>query len=90
MKNHTRILLAAALVMVLAGCRNLEPPNFSCPGTAAYQQSMAQRFDPYPENEPGPAIVGARPRGYEKPPPEILRVQPPTDPSRPRWSTQAW
>ena len=91
MKNNTWTLLTtAALATVVAGCRNLAPPNFAYPGTAEYQQSMAQRFDPYPENESGPAIVGARPMEYEKPPAEVLRVQPPVDPLRSRWLPWNW
>jgi hypothetical protein len=51
-------------------------PNFSHPGTEATQQTRAQVFEPYPENEPGPPVVGARPREYEDPRAEVLRVQP--------------
>ena len=69
------VLLTAALVVEVGGCRSLVPPNLTNPGPAAYQQSRALRFDPYPEVEPGPAIVGARPLDYEKPPAEVLRAR---------------
>lgn len=75
--NRLRLVLLAGglggLVGGLAGCRSLTPPSFGNPGPAAYQQSRAQRFDPYPENEPGPPVVGARPMEYEKPAAEVLR-----------------
>lgn len=67
--------LAMVLLLGVCGCRNLAPPSFSRPGPAQSQQSRAQRFDPYPENDPGPEIVGARPRGYERPPAEVHRAR---------------
>jgi hypothetical protein len=54
----------------------MSPPNFFNPGPARDQQMRAQRFDPYPENDVGPEVVGGRPLGYQKPIPE---------PSRARW-----
>ncbi len=57
------------------GCRNLEGPSLVGPGTAASQQARAQRFDPYPENEPGPPVVGSRPAEYQDPPPEVQRAR---------------
>jgi hypothetical protein len=78
--------VAAALLLVVAsllstGCQSLARPNWFSPGPAPYQQSRAQRFDPYPENEPGPEVVGARPRSYQHPLPE---------PSRARWVPWQW
>ena len=74
---HRLVLFALVTcsMAVSAGCRSLAPPNFARPGTAQYQQSMAQQFDPYPENEAGPAVVGGRPRGYQKPAAEVLRAR---------------
>ncbi|NQT15499.1 MAG: membrane or secreted protein [Planctomycetes bacterium] len=74
-------LLAAILVMGSVGCKSVSPPDWFHPGPAASQQSRAERYDPYPENEPGPTIVGARPREYQKPPAE---------PSRARWVPWSW
>ena len=65
--------LAALGSAALAGCANMPPGSH--PGTAQYQRSMAERFDPYPENEPGPAIVGGRPMEFEKPIPETQRAR---------------
>ena len=81
--------MGAVLAAGAVGCR-ATPPNWGNPGSAQYQQSQAQRFDPYPENEPGPQIVGARPMEYDKPPAEVLRVQPPIDPLRARWLPWNW
>ena len=75
MNGFRLVLLTAALVAAVGGCRSLAPPNFYNPGPAAYQQSRALRFDPYPEVEPGPAVVGARPLDYEKPLAEVLRAR---------------
>ena len=74
---HRLVLLGLVTVSTaaLAGCRSLAPPNFARPGTAQYQRSMAQQFDPYPENEAAPAVVGGRPLGYQKPAAEVLRAR---------------
>ena len=57
------------------GCRGVTPPRLAHPGPAEFQRAEAQQFDPYPENEPGPEVVGSRPREYEKPPAEVLRAR---------------
>jgi len=76
-------LLAAMLVLGPAGCRTLAPPNWFRPGTAKYQQERAHQFDPYPEKESGPPIVGVRPLEYQNPPPEVQRTRP--NKLRSRW-----
>jgi hypothetical protein len=67
------------VVVVLAlgssGCGSLARPDWYHPGTARTQQLRAQRFDPYAEDEPGPTIVGARPREFQKPLAEPLRAR---------------
>jgi len=68
-------LLAALLLLGTAGCAGMRGPGPAGPGPAAYQQTLAEQFDPYPENEPGPEIVGSRPREFQKPIPETPRVQ---------------
>ena len=65
----------AVLLVAGTGCQNLARPNLSCPGTAESQQARAIQFDPYPENEPGPKVVGGRPMDYEKPPAEVFRAR---------------
>lgn len=75
--------LAAGLLCLIAlgGCRYLARPDWTHPGSAKTQQNRALRYDPYPESEPGPALVGARPREYQTAPPEA---------SRARWHLGGW
>jgi hypothetical protein len=84
----SRTICLIALAGILVGCAgpnsSIAPPPLFRPGTAATQQNRALRYDPYPENEPGPAMVGVRPREYVKPIPEVDRArwQTPTDRQR--------
>jgi hypothetical protein len=73
--------LALVVAVAVVGCRSVSPPNWAHPGPSAHQQSRAERYDPYPENEPAPEIIGSRPREYQKAPPE---------PSRARWIPWGW
>jgi len=59
---------------VVGGCA-VERPLLASPGSAPYQQHKAERFDPYADNEIGPAVAGARPREYDKPLPETNRAR---------------
>ena len=68
-------LLATVVTVGVGGCAGLAPPNWFHPGPAEIQQGRAAQFDPYPDNDVGPSILGARPRGYEKPPAEPLRAR---------------
>jgi len=81
MEKRRRWLLAAVLIPAVVGCGGFGRPRSAGPGPASYQRTLAEQFDPYPENEPGPPIVGARPRDYQKPIPETPRVQ---------WSPWPW
>jgi len=81
MDKLSAFLLAAVVAVGAAGCTSVSTPNWLHPGPAPHQQSRAERFDPYPQNESGPEIVGARPREYQKPPPEV---------SRARWLPWSW
>jgi hypothetical protein len=83
-------IMGMAMVAGLVGCRNLQPPNWFQAGPVEYQQSQAQQFDPYPEIEPGPEIVGARPLEYDKPPAEVLRVQKTRNPLEAQWLPWNW
>jgi hypothetical protein len=76
-------LLAAGLMILIAlgGCKTTAKPDLTHPGSTPTQQARALRYDPYPENEPGPPMVGTRPREYQVPPPE---------PSRARWFLGNW
>ena len=76
-------LLAAGVLLLtaLGGCQRTAGPCWLHPGSAHSQQTRALRYDPFPENEAGPTMVGVRPREYQKPPPE---------PSRARWCLGNW
>ena len=76
-------LFAAGLLLLVTffGCKGIEMPSWFHPGSAEVQRSRALRYDPYPENEIGPAVVGVRPREFDKPPPEA---------SRARWHLGGW
>ena len=64
-------ILTLSLV-ALAGC-NLDGPKLFHPGNAATQQKRAERFDPYPDKDIAPEVVGGRPRDYQVPIPETER-----------------
>ena len=74
MRGILAVLSLATLLPLCSGC--LAMPNIFHPGTEPHQQARAQVFEPYPEREPGPEIVGGRPREYRDPRAEVLRVQP--------------
>ncbi len=59
----------------LCGCADVAPPRFLHPGRTEDQQLRAQRFDPYPMTDVGPAVAGGRPLQYDKPAPETERMQ---------------
>lgn len=90
MNKYWLLVLGLVLLVGNAGCRNLASPNWFHPGPAEYQQARAQHYDPYPENEPGPELVGVRPREYENPRAEVLRVQPRLNPLNAGWLPWNW
>ena len=57
------LLIVAAVS--LSGCRGLYVPSLQGPGTAEYQRKWAQRYDPYPESQVGPDVLGGRPREFD-------------------------
>ncbi len=74
MRGLLYLIALFVLLPVCGGC--LATPNVFHPGTEAHQQDRARIFEPYPENEPGPPIVGGRPREYQNPVAEVDRVKP--------------
>jgi hypothetical protein len=72
MNRSGKWFFALVLVSASGGC--VSSPRLFHPGSAAYQQQKAVRFDPYVDNDIGPAVVGARPRDYDKPPAEPVRA----------------
>lgn len=62
------------LILVAAtGCQNRF--NLSPPGTIGEQRARAQLYDPYPDNDLGPPIVGGRPLGFDRPSAQPRRLQ---------------
>jgi hypothetical protein len=61
--------LLPAILAVVAGCHSpyIRTPNFAHPGTAAQQRADAERFDPYPDPDAGPPVLGGRPPGFTRP-----------------------
>ena len=57
--------LLIVAVVSLSGCRGIHCPRFEGPGTAEYQRGWAQRYDPYPESQVGPDVLGGRPRDFD-------------------------
>ena len=68
-----------ALVVIVSlgavGCADIAVPRLLHPGTEEYQQTRAERFDPYPQPDVAPDIVGGRPLQYIKPAPLTERMQ---------------
>lgn len=75
-------LIVACLGMASGGCFTgcaappLSLPNWGDPGTAAYQQRRANRWDIYAESAPmGGDMDGARPREFSQSNPEPTRAR---------------
>ncbi len=75
MKAFWCTVFAAFLATAIAGCKTTAKPNWFNPGTAKEQKARAIVHDPYPENDVGPAIEGARPREYDRPLSEVDRAR---------------
>ena len=70
------IMSLAALSAVLPACCGcLSVPNLDHPGTERDQQARARYFEPYPDNDAGPPVAGARPREYQEPRPSFAVLQ---------------
>ena len=75
MRNSACLLLVIGLLAPTGGCLGVRMPQLVAPGTASYQRYQALRFDPYPDSELGPSVVGGRPRGYQKPAAQLERLR---------------
>jgi hypothetical protein len=75
MKAFRWMAFGTFLAVALVGCKTTAKPNLLNPGTAPEQKARAIVHDPYPENEPGPRIEGARPREYDRPLSEVDRAR---------------
>lgn len=74
-RRWTALGLAVAAVGV-AGCSSaIRYPRWGSPGPASYQRYVATQYDPYPQADVGPEVVGGRPRDYAVPPNEVTRAR---------------
>jgi hypothetical protein len=72
----TRGLVVAAAIAPLGGCSpTIAKPRLASPGNAPSQRYRAEHFDPYPQNDMAPEIVGGRPPDYMIPPNEVERAR---------------
>jgi hypothetical protein len=68
------MIVLAALGAPLVACSSaVRKPQLLHPGPAPFQRYNATQFDPYPQNDMGPEMVGARPLDYAIPPDEVKR-----------------
>jgi hypothetical protein len=69
------LVVAACLAALVACSPTIRLPRLGSPGTAPAQRATADVFDPYPQPDVGPEIVGGRPREYGIPRNEVVRSQ---------------
>jgi len=81
MRSAALILGCLLVAAASTGCGGGAASAFLNPPSEDQQRATAQRFDPYPENDTGPAILGGRPLGYR---------EPIAEPSRARWNPSTW
>jgi hypothetical protein len=71
------ICCAIGLLLAATGCNpSIAKPNWLHPGSLRYQQWRAEIFDPYPQPDIGPPVVGSRPPQFATPAPEPQRNGP--------------
>ena len=76
LSRRLTLLIYSALLLQLASCSpTIHRPRLLHPGPAGYQRAIAEDFDPYPQNDVGPKIVGGRPLDYQIPPDEVARAR---------------
>ena len=83
------VIVVASGLVLLAGCATIRMPDLLHPGPAGYQRANALQYDPYPLDDIGPPVEGARPREYARPIPEVKRGQTYT-PKRPALQPIPW
>ncbi len=70
------IIVGLMVTLLAGGCSStIRKPRLRSPGTAPVQRYNATQFDPYPQNDVGPAIVGGRPKDFQLPPDEVVRAR---------------
>lgn len=67
--------MLATLLSPLSACSpTIVKPQLCNPGWAQQQRARAVEFDPYPQNDVGPEIVGGRPPDFIVPRNEVTRA----------------
>src|SRR3954465_12153749 len=77
-KSSVRFGVAALVITTAGGCApEVERlrQSIAHPGPVAYQRDQAIQHDPYPLDDVGPEVVGARPREYQRPLNEVERAR---------------
>ena len=73
-RSRCQLLALALACASLAACSSaVRKPQLLHPGPAPFQRYNATQFDPYPQMDTGPEMVGARPPDYTLPPDEVKR-----------------
>ncbi len=73
-REFLKVVIVLSLFAQLAACSpTIRYPRLASPGTAPLQRYNAEQFDPYPQNDVGPEIVGGRPLDYAMPISEVSR-----------------
>jgi hypothetical protein len=73
---QTKLIVISVLIVQLTACSStIRYPRLASPGTAGFQRHNAEQFDPYPQNDMGPPILGGRPPDYSVQVPEVERAR---------------
>jgi hypothetical protein len=76
MRLRWQFFVSSVMVVMLTACSpTIRMPRLESPGTAGFQRHNAEQFDPYPQNDMGPPIVGGRPPDYAVPRPAVERAR---------------
>jgi len=70
-----KVFIVAACAPLTACSQTVRKPQLLHPGPAPFQRANAEVFDPYPQPDVGPEVVGGRPREYAAPRNEVERAQ---------------
>jgi hypothetical protein len=70
---RTIAAVAVLLSAMLVGCAGGPPLSWSNPGTVQQQRLRATIFDPWPDSQLGPEVLGGRPRDYSEPLPQPVK-----------------
>ncbi len=73
-RKLTAALVAFAVMSIAACSPTIRRPQLLHPGPANIQRYNASQFDPYPQTDMGPEIVGGRPPDFLVPVPEVDRA----------------